>query len=407
MIRLSTRAFLPMALSRRAPATPSATIVLRMVGTAHHTAAVAPAVMNDRASSAKWLGAGVVGGAAIWLSAAICEEATKPEATMSPPTGTVNTAVAGSVNKRYPEESQKAVDAKGKLETRDTALRYGGFMARAHTAFISGKLAAMKAIGANIRFAAYGSDFGEGLRPVLSDKWVKAAYGVSISYVVADIIYHTWHAKEAGLSDTVVLRTAVHATVFQFLASLAMPYVIIHTAVKKSTTQFVKMGKFVKWGPSIVGLSLIPFLPLVDEPAEFLIDGFFHKVWPLSDEDAATLEALEEDDFFVAAHHHAHLRATARDALNAGNVDEASLRQLFQEIDADGSGHIDVPEMGTVLRSKGVDISDKDLHNLVVRGLANHDDHPNGPDGQLDFDEFKQMMKHDNHEHGAALPGKN
>jgi fission process protein 1 len=380
-----------------------------MVGTAHRTAAVAPAVLNDRTSSAKWLGAGVVGGAAIWLSAAICEEAPKPEATMSAPTGTAKAAVANSASKRYPKESQ-AVDTKEKLETRDTALRYGGFMARAHTAFISGKLAAMKAVGANIRFAAYGSDFGEGLRPVLSDVWVKAAYGVSISYVIGDIIYHTWHAKEAGLSDTVVLRTAVHATVFQFLASLAMPYVIIHTAVKKSTTQFVKMGKFVKWGPSIVGLSLIPFLPLVDEPAEFLIDGFFDKVWPLSDEDEVKLEALEdaeEDDFFVPAHHHKHLRATARDALNAGNVDEASLKQLFTEIDADSSGHIDVPEMGTVLRAKGVDISDKDLHNLVVRGLANHDDRADKADGQLNFDEFKQMMKHDGHDHGAALPEKN
>ena len=66
-----------------------------------------------------------------------------------------------------------------------------------------------------------------------------------------------------------------------------------------------------------------------------------------------------------------------------------------------------VPEMGTFLHAKGVDISDEDLHNLVVRGLANHDDHTDAPDGQLNFDEFKQMMKHDNHDHGAALPGKN
>ena len=66
-----------------------------------------------------------------------------------------------------------------------------------------------------------------------------------------------------------------------------------------------------------------------------------------------------------------------------------------------------VPEMGTVLRAKGVDISDKDLHNLVVRGLTNHDDRADKADGQLNFDEFKQMMKHDGHDHGAALPEKN
>ena len=37
-----------------------------------------------------------------------------------------------------------------------------------------------------------------------------------------------------------------------------MPFVIIHTAVKKSTVMFVKMGKFVKWGPSIVGYVAMP-----------------------------------------------------------------------------------------------------------------------------------------------------
>ena len=45
----------------------------------------------------------------------------------------------------------------------------------------------------------------------------------------------------------------------------------------------------------------------------------FFKVWPLSDENAAKLKALEDDVLFVPAHHHTHLRATARDALNAGN----------------------------------------------------------------------------------------
>lgn len=63
--------------------------------------------------------------------------------------------------------------------------------------------------------------------------------------------------------------------------------------------------------------------------------------------------------------------------------------------------------MGTFLRAKKIDISDTDLHNLVVRGLANHSDDSDRPDGQLNFEEFKQMMKHDGHDHGAALSSKN
>lgn len=150
--------------------------------------------------------------------------------------------------------------------------RYGGYLARAKAAFTQGKIAAANAIGSNVRFAAYGSDFGEGLRPVLSESWIRAAYGVSIAYIIGDVAYHTWHVMQKNVPDWVVWRTAIHATVFQIVASLALPYVIIHTAVKKSSIKFNEMKRFTKIGPSAVGLGLIPFLPLVDEPVELLID---------------------------------------------------------------------------------------------------------------------------------------
>lgn len=43
---------------------------------------------------------------------------------------------------------------------------------------------------------------------------------------------------------------------------------------------FVRMSRFTKWGPCVVGLSIIPFMPLIDEPVEELIDGAFLKFWP-------------------------------------------------------------------------------------------------------------------------------
>lgn len=108
-----------------------------------------------------------------------------------------------------------------------------------------------------------------------------AATGV-VDVVCCDVGYHVH--KEYHLPDTApknVARCAAHTTVFQLIASLALPAFIIHSGVHAAVKTCKKMGRFTKWGPTVVGLGMIPFLPAcVDYPAEVIIDTCFAYTWP-------------------------------------------------------------------------------------------------------------------------------
>lgn len=81
---------------------------------------------------------------------------------------------------------------------------------------------------------------------------------------------------------------AVKRSVFQGLASMALPAFTIHTAVKK-TAQAVKNSPNVnlkRWLPSAVGIGIVPFLPyLFDHPVEYATDVLFDKVEELMAKD--------------------------------------------------------------------------------------------------------------------------
>merc|ERR1712110_701533 len=75
-----------------------------------------------------------------------------------------------------------------------------------------------------------------------------------------------------------VRRVAIETTVFQGVASLAIPSLIIHQAVHFAKHRVRKTKGFMrKWGPSIVGLSLIPLMPYIDEPCEHANEWAFNK----------------------------------------------------------------------------------------------------------------------------------
>ncbi|GMH81768.1 hypothetical protein TrVE_jg5237 [Triparma verrucosa] len=141
------------------------------------------------------------------------------------------------------------------------------------------KLLTVKAFKAKIRYAAYSSDVGEAARPVVSNKVILAAYGVAGTYVLADVGYECYKKKNTEnleWSDWGVVRTGLHATLFQGIASLAIPTALIHTGVGQSSKMFAKYGpRYLKWGPSVVGLCMIPMMPFFDEPVEHGVDWFF------------------------------------------------------------------------------------------------------------------------------------
>ena len=188
---------------------------------------------------------------------------------------------------RAQEPMEPPLEDHGATEAAERGLeRYSAFGMRLRQLFqVKAKMlaaAGAKAKAAalsNIRYTAYASDVGEGLRPVVPEWAVKASYGIAFAYVGGEVGLHTYHETQKPDGDPA--RVFVHQSTFHGLASLYLPMVIIHQAVHGAQYAFAKAGRFTKWGPSIVGLSLIPALPFcVDKPVEKVVDFIFEKAWP-------------------------------------------------------------------------------------------------------------------------------
>ncbi|KAI9322589.1 mitochondrial 18 KDa protein-domain-containing protein [Dichotomocladium elegans] len=159
----------------------------------------------------------------------------------------------------------------GEIDTIDTNFRYLAYGARLRTALV-----------ASSRYLAYTSDVGEAFRPIVSPWIVKGAYGVSWAYLGLDVGYEGYKAIKAGKDNSVVATMVVKRSIFQTLASMALPMFTIHSVVKYSAkTVFanVKNAKVKGWGPTFMGLGVVPFLPfLFDHPVEHLVDRVFEPI---------------------------------------------------------------------------------------------------------------------------------
>ncbi|KAI9096461.1 mitochondrial 18kDa protein, partial [Phlyctochytrium arcticum] len=155
-------------------------------------------------------------------------------------------------------------------ETTDTPVRFLAYAARFRTLAIAGS-----------RYLAYTSDVGEAFRPLLNKTLVNAAYGVSFAYVGFDVAFEGMKARQAGLEDKEVARVVVQRSVFQGLASLFLPAVTIHTVVDVTGKLLKNRPKttMVRWGPTVAGLVVVPFLPVMfDHPVEHLVERAFKTV---------------------------------------------------------------------------------------------------------------------------------
>lgn len=170
------------------------------------------------------------------------------------------------------------------MDSTDTGIRYGGYLA---------------AMARAVRYAAYTSDLGEAFRPIVHPYFVTGAYGVSWAYVVGDVCYEGYQARNHhGLGGSDLGSVITKRAVFQSVASMILPAITIHSTVKYSKRWLFKphLPQYVKWGPTFAGLGVIPFLPVMwDEPVEFVCDKLFDTLWPVKD--AAYLKATQH-------HHH-------------------------------------------------------------------------------------------------------
>lgn len=112
-----------------------------------------------------------------------------------------------------------------------------------------------------VRYLAYTSDVGEAFRPIVTQKFVTAAYGISWGYVLCDVSYEGYKEYKNGSDKKEIARTVLERSLFQSIASMALPAFTIHTQVNIFKKVFKKVGKFQKWGPTAMGFAVIPFIP--------------------------------------------------------------------------------------------------------------------------------------------------
>ncbi|RPD61840.1 hypothetical protein L227DRAFT_573721 [Lentinus tigrinus ALCF2SS1-6] len=142
-------------------------------------------------------------------------------------------------------------------------------------------------IRAGHRYVAYTSDVGEAFRPVVHPAIVTAAYGISWLYLAGDVGYETYKAHRRGPTPleaanfsepTRLSMIAVKRSVFQSIASMALPAFTIHTAVKqaKKALANAQNPRVRIWGPTATGLAIVPALPYIfDKPVEHATDIIF------------------------------------------------------------------------------------------------------------------------------------
>jgi len=138
------------------------------------------------------------------------------------------------------------------------------------------------AIARCARYLAYTSDVGEAFRPVVHVRAVQACYGVSWGYVIASIAWDNQSLQQHGVSGTDLWAMTAKSAVFQSVASMALPAFTIHTVVHQTKHRLFQkfLPRFVQWGPTLCGLAVVPFLPLMwDYPCEVLIDKAFDAVY--------------------------------------------------------------------------------------------------------------------------------
>lgn len=181
------------------------------------------------------------------------------------------------------EKAEKSIDrlekevVGGEADSTNSNVRYLAYLARIRPIVTTGA-----------RYLAYTSDVGEAFRPVVNPNFVRAAYGISWTYLIGDVSYEGYKARREVKETNVIGRDASMAVglrvaeraVFQATASMLFPALTIHSLVKYSA-KFIKSRNFksqaVKaWGPTTLGLLAVPFLPyMFDKPIEHVTERAF------------------------------------------------------------------------------------------------------------------------------------
>jgi fission process protein 1 len=161
------------------------------------------------------------------------------------------------------------------------------------------------------RYFAFSSDIGEAIRPIVSPIIVQITYAMTLIYCVCDIVYEGYlhiqkskilnQSKVPGNSNDHISENQpydpasrslwnvlLEKSIFHLFASILLPGIVIHNIVHYShdwiLSNFPMKPMWYRWGPSLLGLGIIPLLPVfLDFPIEEILEKVFHRFSSSSD----------------------------------------------------------------------------------------------------------------------------
>ena len=133
-----------------------------------------------------------------------------------------------------------------------------------------------------LRYIGYANEVGEAFRPIYP-RFVGPSYVIAFSYVGCDTIDKMIKSYKKGASNSTTIKQGVDAFLWQTLASVLIPGKTIHF-ITAAASNFTSSGYgkrslpllAIKWGPTCVGLSSIPFIV---HPIDSFVDFFMDKTY--------------------------------------------------------------------------------------------------------------------------------
>ncbi|KAL5346731.1 hypothetical protein ACLOAV_008438 [Pseudogymnoascus australis] len=195
-------------------------------------------------------------------------------------------------------------------QSTESSIRYAAYVTRIRTALLSAQ-----------KYVTHASGIGESFRPVVYPNLVRAAYGISWSYLIGDVAHKGYKAyysnqkilhpeayqgmlQERDKDAKIGLDTAVSSggrylkpgmvtplndwrsvmtqrALFQVIASIGLPALTVHTVVKYSSKALQQNSKNLKlrmYGPIGLGLATVPIWPfLFDKPVKEAVELAVYK----------------------------------------------------------------------------------------------------------------------------------
>jgi len=216
-------------------------------------------------------------------------------------------------------------------------------------------LVALKAAQGVIRITAYSTEFAEAFRPLIALRAVKALFAITYSYITGMLLMRVRQASlTPGTSINFISRELAMEALVQGLVNFLIPLKFVHFVVHQAQHAVQALGlqgTLKVWGPTLLGLAVVPLLPLLDHPAEHAIEAGFNKCWEPPHGPAAAKAAAKARAEAKAAEMAALVTAThsAAAAVKAAEMEAEAQRAEATKIEAEKVAKAKTAEAAKIL----------------------------------------------------------